>query len=89
MPPAAPPSIPLHSDRFSGRPTFYHLHVHFDHVQAESTRTHAATRARLIDDVIDALEKDGEHFATAAISYDVGSEADRKVWSVLEAAGVV
>ena len=33
-------------------PTFYHLHVHFDHVSADVTATHAVSKAILLDDVI-------------------------------------
>ena len=39
-------------------PTFYHLHVHWDHVSADVTATHAVSKAILLDDVIGKVNLD-------------------------------
>lgn len=48
-------------------PLTYHLHVHATHHRV--ARGVHVERAHLLDDVIDALGRDGEHFAVAAITY--------------------
>jgi len=60
-------------------PTFYHLHVHFDHVSADVTATHAVSKAILLDDVIDNLELDPEYYVKASITFTAGSVRDAKI----------
>lgn len=49
-------------------PTFFHLHVHFDHVGAQ-TATHQVGKAILLDDVILWLESDAEYFRKTTLTF--------------------
>ena len=42
-------------------PQFYHFHAHFTHVAVDFGVS--TERAHLLDDVIENLERDGEHYA--------------------------
>ena len=72
--PARPvrPSAPLHQVRVFVHypPQFYHLHVHFTALSVDFGV--AVERARLLDDVIDALEADPGHYGQAALTVRLG-----------------
>jgi m7GpppX diphosphatase len=54
-------------------PTFWQLHVHFQALGCPGGLGGVPIgKAVLLDDVIDALEADGEHYARAALTYTVG-----------------
>ena len=53
-------------------PQFYSLHVHFTALSVAIAGGCYIERAHLLDDVIDALEKDGEHYATAYLTVRLG-----------------
>jgi m7GpppX diphosphatase len=57
-------------------PQFYHFHAHFTHVAVE-IGTHTE-RAHLLDDVIENLERDSEHYAKCGLTCRMG-EKD-KLW---------
>eukprot|EP00729_Bicosta_minor_P007051 gene7051-11164_t len=65
-------------------PTFYHLHVHFDHI-AGGHGGHNVAKAVLLDDVIDALEVDGNHFSKASLTFQAGDVRDKKILAALDA----
>jgi len=67
-------------------PTFYHLHIHFDHI-AGGHSGHNVGKAVLLDDVIDALERDGDHFTKASLTFQAGAVKDKKILAALEEAG--
>lgn len=53
-------------------PSFFHLHIHFCSIYADP-RQSQATRAHLVEDIIEALERDTDHFAAkASITYILG-----------------
>jgi m7GpppX diphosphatase len=53
-------------------PSFFHLHIHFCSICADP-RQSQATRAHLVEDIIEALERDTDHFAAkASITYILG-----------------
>jgi hypothetical protein len=54
-------------------PGTYHLHVHATH--ARVARGVHVERAHLLDDVIEALAADGEHFARASLTYELPAGA--------------
>lgn len=69
-------------------PSFWHAHVHFNVVGCPSVGGGLnAGKAILLDDVIDALERDPRHFETAALTFTVG-EGD-KLFAALKEAGAV
>lgn len=65
-------------------PTFYHLHVHFDHI-AGGHGGHNVAKAVLLDDVIDALEVDGNYFSKASLTFQAGDVRDKKILAALDA----
>jgi len=54
------------------QPSFYHLHVHFVSVAATPFGMEV-DRAHLLEDVIDQLQADGDHFLKCNITFKVGS----------------
>ena len=54
---------------FHYHPQFWHLHMHVTHWS--QTRSSEAERAHLLDDVIDHLERDGDYYASCAITTKV------------------
>ena len=67
---AVPTSIRAY---FHYPPSFWHAHVHFAALTCPAMGANvAAGKAILLDDVIDALERDGGHFETANLSILVG-----------------
>ncbi|XP_059150688.1 m7GpppX diphosphatase-like [Physella acuta] len=55
---------------FHYQPSYYHLHVHFTHVQFEAPGTDVL-RAHLLEDVIDNLHMDSEFYCKKTLSYVV------------------
>lgn len=53
-------------------PQFYHFHAHFTHVAVE-IGTHTE-RAHLLDDVIENLERDSEHYAKCGLTCRMGEK---------------
>jgi m7GpppX diphosphatase len=53
-------------------PQFYRLHVHFTALSVAIGAGHFVERAHLLDDVIENLERDGEHYARASITVRLG-----------------
>jgi m7GpppX diphosphatase len=51
-------------------PQFYHFHAHFTHVAVDFGVS--TERAHLLDDVIENLERDGEHYAKCGLTMRVG-----------------
>lgn len=51
-------------------PQFYHFHVHFTNVSVEHGVS--AERAHLLDDVIENIERDSEHYAKRSITLRMG-----------------
>jgi m7GpppX diphosphatase len=69
-------------------PSFWMAHVHFAALSCPAMgASTAAGKALLLDDIIDALDRDADHFATAALSFVVG-ERD-PLFARLAAAGAV
>lgn len=69
-------------------PTFYHLHIHFDHIAGGGHGGHTVGKAVLLDDVIDALERDGDHFTKASLTFHAGAVRDKKILTALDEAGL-
>ena len=65
-------------------PTFYHLHVHFDHIAATHAGVNVA-KAILLDDVIDWLQQDGDYFRKASLTFAAGAVRDKEILSLLAA----
>jgi hypothetical protein len=56
-------------------PSFFHLHIHFCSINADPRQ---ATRAHLVEDIIEVLERDTDHFAAkASITYIFGENHPR------------
>lgn len=73
---------------FHYHPSFWLGHVHFNVIGCRTVGSGlSAGKALLLDDVIDALERDPSHFETAAITYAVGK--GDKLYGALRAAGAV
>ena len=54
-------------------PSFWMAHIHFAVLTCPTLGgTTAVGKAILLDDILDALQKDGDHFATASLTYVVG-----------------
>ena len=51
-------------------PQFYHFHAHFTHVAVDFGVS--TERAHLLDDIIENLERDGEHYAKCGLTMRVG-----------------
>lgn len=69
-------------------PSFWHAHIHFNVLGCPSVGGGLnAGKAILLDDVVDALERDPRHYETAAITFTVG-EGD-KLFAALKGAGAV
>ena len=51
-------------------PQFYHFHVHYTHVNVSIGVS--TDRAHLLDDVMDNIKRDSEHYARASITCCVG-----------------
>ena len=51
-------------------PQFYHFHAHFTHVAVDFGVS--TERAHLLDDVIENLERDGEHYAKCGLTMRMG-----------------
>lgn len=70
-------------------PTFYHLHVHFDHISSSLEASRAVGKAVLLDDVIDALVIDEQYYTKANITFMAGSLKDESIIKALSQAGVI
>eukprot|EP00041_Stephanoeca_diplocostata_P009912 m.156685 g.156685 ORF g.156685 m.156685 type:complete len:306 (+) comp17948_c0_seq2:230-1147(+) len=69
-------------------PTFYHLHVHFDHVSGERLGgSWDVGKAILLDDVIDNLARTSDHYTTGSMTVTLGTTRDAKLIEMLQAAG--
>lgn len=60
-------------------PTFYHLHIHFDHIGGQLLSGHNVGKAILVEDVIDNLLRDGDHYAKAALTFTAGASRHGKL----------
>merc|ERR1712044_51635 len=70
---------------FHYQPTYYHLHVHFEHVERS---TMGDTRERLdLDTVIQNIEMMGDYYQRATLSYQVGLEMP--LYKVLSEHGIM
>lgn len=54
------------------RPSYYHLHVHFVHVDSEPTHGMQAGKAHMLTDVISAIEACGDFYERATLACAVG-----------------
>ena len=52
-------------------PQFYHFHVHYQALSAKEQGC-ACERAHSLEDIIDNLERDGDHYARANLSLKMG-----------------
>ena len=53
-------------------PQFYHFHVHYQALSAKETTGSSCERAILLEDIIDNVERDGDHYANANLSLKMG-----------------
>ena len=61
-------------------PQFYHFHVHFTHVAVDFGVS--TERAHLLEDVIENVERDGEHYAKVGITTRIGERDE--LWKRFE-----
>ena len=53
-------------------PQFYHFHVHYQALSAKETTGSCCERAVQLEDIIDNVERDGDHYAKANLSLKMG-----------------
>lgn len=53
-------------------PSYYHLHVHFVHADAEPTHGTQAGKAHMLTDVISAIEVSGDYYSRATLACAMG-----------------
>ena len=63
-------------------PTFWHLHVHFDHT-AKGGPTHNCGKCVFLDDVIDNLRREPSFYETANLTFTAGGTKDAKILSAI------
>ncbi|KAI9914409.1 hypothetical protein PsorP6_008353 [Peronosclerospora sorghi] len=62
------------------QPTYYHLHVHFSHVKM--TQGTYTGKAVLLEDVINNLSINSDHYEKATLSYVIGEVQHKQLFEL-------
>lgn len=64
---------------FHYQPSYYHLHVHFTHLNYDSPGL-LAGKAHLLAEVIDNIHIDGDYYEKKTLSFSINEDAELSEW---------